>query len=191
MKVVESKIRIIGGKHRGRRIAVPEREGLRPTPDRVRETVFNWLQWEIGGAYVLDAFAGSGALGLEALSRGAASVLFVEREADAVARLRALLTEWQEPHARVQQGDALRLAPSTRYDVIFLDPPFADGVHEQALSHFLHDGWLKPHGKVYVEIPFKHRVGQDVSISACYSVRRQNDADRNLSRDIRSCDART
>ena len=158
MKVVESKIRIIGGKHRGRRIAVPEREGLRPTPDRVRETVFNWLQWEIGGAYVLDAFAGSGALGLEALSRGAASVLFVEREADAVARLCALLTEWQEPHARVQQGDALRLAPSTRYDVIFLDPPFADGVHEQALSHFLHDGWLKPHGKVYVEIPFKHRV---------------------------------
>ena len=156
MKVVESKIRIIGGKHRGRRIAVPEREGLRPTPDRVRETVFNWLQWEIGGAYVLDAFAGSGALGLEALSRGAASVLFVEREADAVARLRALLTEWQEPHARVQQGDALRLAPSARYDVIFLDPPFADGVHEQALSHFLHDGWLKPHGKVYVEIPFKH-----------------------------------
>jgi len=67
-----------------------------------------------------------------------------------------LLTEWQEPHARVQQGDALRLAPSARYDVIFLDPPFADGVHEQALSHFLHDGWLKPHGKVYVEIPFKH-----------------------------------
>ena len=156
MKVVESKIRIIGGKHRGRRIAVPEREGLRPTPDRVRETVFNWLQWEIGGAYVLDAFAGSGALGLEALSRGAASVLFVEREADAVARLCALLTEWQEPHARVQQCDALRLAPSTRYDVIFLEPPFADGVHEQALSHFLHDGWLKSHGKVYVEIPFKH-----------------------------------
>lgn len=156
MKIAASKIRIIGGKHRGRRIAVPEREGLRPTPDRVRETVFNWLQWEINGAYVLDAFAGSGALGLEALSRGAASVLFVEREADAAARLRTLLAEWQEAHTRVLQGDALHLTPGTRYDVIFLDPPFADGVHAQALTHFLHDGWLKPHGKVYVEMPCAH-----------------------------------
>ena len=106
------KIRIIGGKHRGRRIMIPDREGLRPSPDRVRETLFNWLQWEIAGAHVLDAFAGSGALGLEALSRGAASVLFADNDADSVARLRDLLAEWKEPHARVQAGDVFRLQPS-------------------------------------------------------------------------------
>ena len=117
------KIRIIGGKHRGRRIMIPDRDGLRPSPDRVRETLFNWLQWEIAGAHVLDAFAGSGALGLEALSRGAASVLFADNDTDGVARLRALLAEWHEAHARVQAGDVFLLSPSAaRYDLIFLDP---------------------------------------------------------------------
>lgn len=149
------KIRIIGGKHRGRRIMIPDREGLRPSPDRVRETLFNWLQWEIAGAHVLDAFAGSGALGLEALSRGAASVLFADSDADSVARLRDLLAAWKEPHARVQAGDVFRLQPSAaRYDLIFLDPPFAADLHAQAVSHFVNDKWLKTHGKVYVEMPF-------------------------------------
>lgn len=175
MKAVESKIRIIGGKHRGRRLVVPEGEGLRPTPGRVRETLFNWLQWEIGGAHVLDTFAGSGALGLEALSRGAASVLFVERETAAAARLRAVLADWQEAHARVQQGDALRLAPSARYDLIFLDPPFADKLHGQALAHFLHDGWLKPHGKAYVEMPCTH---EDLPLPAGWVWHRQGKAGR-------------
>lgn len=151
------KIRIIAGKHRGRRLVIPDRDGLRPSPDRVRETLFNWLQWEIAGAYVLDAFAGSGALGLEALSRGAASVLFADNDADSVARLREVLAEWREPHARVQAGDVLRLTPSAvRYDLIFLDPPFAAGLHAQAVRYFASDSWLKEQGKIYVEMPFAH-----------------------------------
>ena len=151
------KIRIIGGKHRGRRIMIPDRDGLRPSPDRVRETLFNWLQWEIAGAHVLDAFAGSGALGLEALSRGAASVLFADNDTDGVARLRALLAEWHEAHARVQSGDVFLLSPSAaRYDLIFLDPPFAAGLHAQAVAHFVNERWLKEQGKVYLEMPFPH-----------------------------------
>ena len=170
------KIRIIGGKHRGRRIVIPDREGLRPSPDRVRETLFNWLQWEIAGAHVLDAFAGSGALGLEALSRGAASVLFADNDTDGVARLRALLAEWHEAHARVQAGDVFLLSPSAaRYDLIFLDPPFAAGLHAQAVTHFVNDRWLKEQGKVYLEMPFPH---EDLHVPPGWVWHRQGRAGR-------------
>lgn len=170
------KIRIIGGKHRGRRIMIPDRDGLRPSPDRVRETLFNWLQWEIAGAHVLDAFAGSGALGLEALSRGAASVLFADNDTDGVARLRALLAEWHEAHARVQAGDVFLLSPSAaRYDLIFLDPPFAAGLHAQAVTHFVNDRWLKEQGKVYLEMPFPH---EDLHVPPGWLWHRQGRAGR-------------
>ena len=148
----EHNIRIIAGTHRGRRIPVPDVDGLRPSPDRVRETVFNWLQFDLPGASVLDAFAGSGAMGLEALSRGAASVLFVDRNPLAVAHLRERLQEWREPHAHVRQGDALALSDSaTRYDIIFLDPPFAAELHQPALDKFCTPRWLKPGGMIYIE----------------------------------------
>ena len=170
------KIRIIGGKHRGRRIMIPDRDGLRPSPDRVRETLFNWLQWEIAGAHVLDAFAGSGALGLEALSRGAASVLFADNDTDGVARLRALLAEWHEAHARVQAGDVFLLSPSAaRYDLIFLDPPFAAGLHAQAVAHFVNERWLKEQGKVYLEMPFPH---EDLHVPPGWVWHRQGRAGR-------------
>ena len=170
------KIRIIGGKHRGRRIMIPDRDGLRPSPDRVRETLFNWLQWEIAGAHVLDAFAGSGALGLEALSRGAASVLFADSDADSAARLHALLAEWHEAHARVQSGDVFLLSPSAaRYDLIFLDPPFAAGLHAQAVTHFVNDRWLKEQGKVYLEMPFPH---EDLHVPPGWLWHRQGRAGR-------------
>ena len=170
------KIRIIGGKHRGRRIMIPDRDGLRPSPDRVRETLFNWLQWEIAGAHVLDAFAGSGALGLEALSRGAASVLFADNDADGVARLRALLAEWHEAHARVQAGDVFLLSPSAaRYDLIFLDPSFAAGLHAQAVAHFVNERWLKEQGKVYLEMPFPH---EDLHVPPGWVWHRQGRAGR-------------
>ena len=170
------KIRIIGGKHRGRRIMIPDRDGLRPSPDRVRETLFNWLQWEIAGAHVLDAFAGSGALGLEALSRGAASVLFADNDTDGVARLRALLAEWHEAHARVQAGDVFLLSPSAaRYDLIFLDPPFAAGLHAQAVAHFVNERWLKEQGKVYLEMPFPH---EDLQVPPGWLWHRQGRAGR-------------
>lgn len=148
----EHKIRIIAGRHRGRRIVVPDLDGLRPSPDRVRETVFNWLQFDLPGASVLDAFAGSGAMGLESLSRGAASVLFTDASAIACERLRILLREWREPHAHVRQCDVMQLSESTtRYDIIFLDPPFAAHLHQQAVNKFCTSRWLKPTGVIYIE----------------------------------------
>src|SRR6201985_57242 len=101
-------LRIIGGTCRGRRLRFPPQEEIRPTPDRVRETLFNWLTPRVVGARCLDLFAGSGALGLESLSRGAAHVTFVERDSAAVRDLRARLTEWGATGAKVEQGDALR-----------------------------------------------------------------------------------
>lgn len=153
----QTKIRIIAGKHRGRGIIVPDKPGLRPSPNRVRETLFNWLQFEIAGAAVLDAFAGSGALGLEALSRGAGSVLFCDQDADATDAIRTLLHDWKETHARVTRNDATRLnANATRYDLIFLDPPFALNAHQAMLAKFCRPEWLKPHGRIYLELPFAH-----------------------------------
>lgn len=147
-------IRIIAGKHRGRKIPVLTLDGLRPSPNRVRETLFNWLQFEISGMHVLDAFAGSGALGLEALSRGADSALFLDRNPSALTNIQTCLSQWRETHARTQCGDALSISASTtRYDLIFLDPPFADNLHHAVLTKFAQDNWLKPHGKLYLEYP--------------------------------------
>ena len=121
-------LRIIGGKHRGRRLRFPAGVTIRPTPDRVRETLFNWLQPRIAGARVLDLFAGSGALGLEALSRGAAHVRFVEKDRRAASAIDTLISEWQETGAQVTCADALgwlaQSAGSAPFDIVFLDPPY-------------------------------------------------------------------
>lgn len=147
-----NKIRIIAGSHRGRRIPILDRPGLRPSPERVRETVFNWLQNEIAGAAVFDAFAGSGAMGLEALSRGAGSALFCDNDSQILAAIRNCLQEWHIGHARTLQSDALTLSNSpTRYDLIFLDPPFDANLHQAAIDKFAGEAWLKPYGKIYVE----------------------------------------
>jgi 16S rRNA (guanine966-N2)-methyltransferase len=119
-------LRIIGGKYRSRQLRVPSRPGLRPTPDRVRETLFNWLGQELSGLECLDLFAGSGALGFEAASRGAARVTMVEKDRVALAgleRSRGLLGASQ---VEIQRGDAHAFLASdqSRYDVVFLDPPF-------------------------------------------------------------------
>src|SRR3954469_13919277 len=100
-------LRIIGGRHRGRRLRFPAGVDIRPTPDRVRETLFNWLQPRIAGARVLDLFAGSGALGLESLSRGAGHVSFVEKDRRAAAAIDAVLRDWQEDAGSVTCADAL------------------------------------------------------------------------------------
>src|SRR5512134_933490 len=121
-----NQLRIIGGRWRSRRLRFPPLPGLRPTPDRVRETLFNWLTPVIAGARCLDLFAGSGALGIEALSRGAAAVTFVERHPQAVRGLRANLAQLRAEGARVEQADALlwlRQAPQP-FTVVFLNPPF-------------------------------------------------------------------
>src|SRR5580765_815361 len=119
------RLRIVGGTLRGARLDVPGAPGLRPTPDRVRETLFNWLMPVIAGARCLDLFAGTGALGIEALSRGAAAADFVEADAQLADLLRANLLRLKQA-ARVVRSDALRFLGETdvRYDVVFLDPPF-------------------------------------------------------------------
>ncbi len=148
-------VRIIGGRWRNTRLQVPQLEGLRPTSDRVRETLFNWLMPKLPGARVLDLFAGSGALGLEAVSRGAAAAQLVERDPGLVAALRATLGKLDAAgQVAVAAGDALqwlRTAPPAQADVVFLDPPFAAGLWEQVLAelprHLADGAWL------YLEAP--------------------------------------
>ena len=146
-------LRIIGGTWRGRKLRFPAVELIRPTPDRVRETLFNWLGARIGGARCLDLFAGSGALGLEALSRGAAAVTFVERDAAAVHALAATLTAWGAPDTRVERADALVFLAGVPQpcDVVFLDPPFGAGLLEPAAAALERGGWLAPTALIYVE----------------------------------------
>ena len=146
-------LRIIGGTWRGRRLRFPATAAIRPTPDRVRETLFNWLGTAIHGARCLDLFAGSGALGLEALSRGAAQVTFVERDAAAAHALRERLIEWQAGDARVERADALRyLAGEARpFDIVFLDPPFASELLTRAAALLEERHWLTAGALIYVE----------------------------------------
>jgi 16S rRNA (guanine966-N2)-methyltransferase len=151
-KRVQGSVRIIAGEWRGRRLAVVAETAVRPTPDRVRETVFNWLQQTIVGARCLDLFAGTGALGFEALSRGAADAWFVEQEAPLVDALHdAAKTFGVAP--RIVRRDALaflREPPSTRFDVVFLDPPYARPL-EPLLA--LLPPWLATGALVYIERP--------------------------------------
>ena len=151
----DNRVRLIGGAHRGRRLAFPDSSGLRPTGDRIRETLFNWLQGVLPGARCLDLFAGSGALGLEAASRGAAEVMLVESAAAVAGALRdsvALLGVGER--VRVVEADALRwlaTAQPVRFDVVFLDPPFAAGLLGPALEALDRDGWLADGARVYLE----------------------------------------
>jgi 16S rRNA (guanine966-N2)-methyltransferase len=154
----ERQLRIIAGRWRGRRWRFPP-AALRPTPDRVRETLFNWLQDRTEGAHCLDLFAGSGALGLEALSRGAASVTFVEQQRVLAVSLEQLLADWQASGAQVictpaQQFLAGRAGAATRpargFDLVFLDPPFASG-ELPAVTAQLGRGWLAPGARIYLE----------------------------------------
>lgn len=121
------RIRIIGGSLRGRYIDVPAGAALRPTPNRVRETLFNWLQHDVAGSHCLDLYAGSGALGIEALSRGAAAVTFVEADAGIAAALRGQLAQLNVTGNVVCRSVEAFLADSSdAFDIIFADPPFAD-----------------------------------------------------------------
>lgn len=149
-------VRIIGGAWRGRRVAFPDAPDLRPTPDRVRETLFNWLQHDIAGTRCLDLFAGSGALGLEALSRGAAEALFVEASQKVAESLQGEIARLKAgPAARVLHvpADEFLRHPGEPFDIVFLDPPFKSAVVGEYVARLAAGGWLKPEAFIYMESP--------------------------------------
>ncbi|WP_443192152.1 16S rRNA (guanine(966)-N(2))-methyltransferase RsmD [Pseudomonas indica] len=150
----QSQLRIIGGEWRSRRFAFPDAPGLRPTPDRVRETLFNWLAPYVQGARVLDPFAGSGALYLEALSRGASQALALDLNAEAIASLRQHLDTLNCGAGQLLQSDALRYLENqspTPFDLVFLDPPFNQNLLAPTCTLLEARGWLAKDAWVYTE----------------------------------------
>lgn len=150
-------IRIIGGQWKRTPITVSDQPGLRPTPDRVRETLFNWLGQRLDGWHCLDLFAGSGALGLEAASRGAAHVVFVESDGAACASIQKLIEKFcATSQCAINRADALAwlaltngARPCEQFDLVFLDPPFGKGWLERVLPGVI--ARLKPEGLIYIE----------------------------------------
>jgi 16S rRNA (guanine966-N2)-methyltransferase len=135
---------------------VPKGQDVRPTPDRVRETLFNWLQAELEGAEALDLFAGSGALGIEALSRGASRVTFVENSRSALAALEANLAMLGDraADAEVVRSSVWRFlaaGPARAYELVFLDPPYGKGLAGRAADALEEGGWLRPGARIYLE----------------------------------------
>ena len=150
-----NEVRIIGGTLGGRKIHFQPVEGLRPTLDRVRETLFNWLMFKIRGAVCLDVFAGSGVLGFEALSRGALNVNFVEHNHAAILELKRNQKNLNlENQSQIIESSALSILSKTSpqsYDLIFLDPPFQQNLLQESLQMIASSGLLKPNGMVYFE----------------------------------------
>jgi 16S rRNA (guanine966-N2)-methyltransferase len=148
-------LRIVGGSYRGRKLPVPDHEGLRPTADRVRETLFNWLAPIMPGARCLDCFSGSGALGFEAASRGAAEVVMLEHAPPVVRQLLANTHTLGAGQVQVVQADALHWlsGPGWRFDVVFLDPPFAAGLLAPACDLLARNAWVGQGSRVYLETP--------------------------------------
>ena len=151
-----NRIRIIGGEWRSRQLPFIEVPGLRPTPDRVRETLFNWLQGEIAASRCLDLFAGSGAIGFEALSRYAAEVVLVEKHAKVAQQLRDNLASLKiegERRATIVNKDAIKYLEETAeaFDIIFLDPPYRKGLLPKVLQQIVSRSLLSTNGLIYLE----------------------------------------
>jgi len=148
-------LRIVAGIWRSRLLQIADVPGLRPTPERIRETLFNWLAPKIHGAKCLDLCAGTGALGLEALSRGAGEVVFVERSAVAFETLKSNIALLGGPNAEVLNVDARRYlnGPSTRaFDIVFLDPPFAADLYDELCRLLVEQRWLADDARIYIEM---------------------------------------
>ena len=146
-------VRIIGGQFRGKKLYFPDIEGLRPTPDRVKETLFNWLMQDLRGAHCLDAFAGSGALGFEAYSRGAERVVLVEAAEQAYANLKEVAASFNSDNLLVIKGKIEDYFPKATesFDIIFLDPPFTKNELALCLDFLAHSNLLVKGGLVYIE----------------------------------------
>lgn len=169
------KVRVIGGRLRGSRLGVPRVPGLRPTPQRLRQTLFDWLAPVIDGASVLDVFAGSGALGVEALSRGARRALFLERDPRQAEAIAADLERLGQDAGEVRCVDALAalaLPPPMAFDIAFVDPPFDSGLWTPTTALLASGGWLSPQAWVYVEAG----RGNDWTAPEHWQLHRQRDA---------------
>ena len=168
------KLRIVAGSLRGSKLAVADRPGLRPTSDRVRETLFNWLMPVIEGARCLDPYAGTGALGIEAISRGAAACTFVESDRALARELRENLARLRVDHARVIEGDALSMLAGRAepFDIVFLDPPFGGNLWDASAERLESGGWLSPGAWIYVEAP----VETTLALPATWMLHRESQA---------------
>ena len=156
MKTLNNSIRIIGGDLRSRKIDFPTIAGLRPTSDRVRETLFNWIQMDLAGNNCLDLFAGSGALGIESLSRGASYVTFIESNQTAANSIQENLKRLDLSEGHVVCNDALAWInsldlPTKKYDVVFLDPPFSSTILAATCQHLDSRSLLNQACKIYIE----------------------------------------
>lgn len=176
---MSNKLRIIAGEWRSRVIVFDDAPGLRPTPARVRETLFNWLQADVAGSRCLDLFAGSGALGFEAASRGAKHVLQVENNAKTCQKLKENAVALKATQLEIVQADVLTFLNGCQesFDLIFIDPPFGQGLIEPVCQQIARADLLLPFGKIYIETernlkldglpahwqPLKQKVAGDVS----------------------------
>ena len=148
------RVNIIAGKLRGRKLKVLPKAKLRPSSNRTRETLFNWLSPHIGGAQCLDLFSGSGAIGFESVSRGAGWVTMIDNDIEVIEDLRSKSAELGIVNCEIFKKEAiswLAKEPKKKYDIVYLDPPFRSGLLERALSELAH-GWLSDNGLVYVEV---------------------------------------
>jgi len=156
----QNQLRIIGGLWRGRKLSFPAVEGLRPTGDRIRETLFNWLAPDIQDARCLDLFAGSGALGLEALSRGAALSLLIERDTKAAAQLRTNLEVLKANKGKVISTDSMQFLQrgndSEAYDIVFIDPPFQLNLWQAVIDGLEAGNYLAENAVIYIESGREH-----------------------------------
>ncbi|MDH5776620.1 MAG: 16S rRNA (guanine(966)-N(2))-methyltransferase RsmD [Gammaproteobacteria bacterium] len=149
-----NQLRIIAGQWRSRKLSFPSIEGLRPTPDRVRETLFNWLAPTIEGARCLDLFSGSGALGLEALSRGAGEVVMLDQNSKVIRQLKENLSLLDCTQGKVVQSDAISYLQSCpdRFDIVFLDPPYRQNLIAPCCALLAQNSLLNPGAAIYIEL---------------------------------------
>ncbi len=174
MRAIPGKIRIIAGKWRGRKLDVIDSPGLRPTPDRLRETLFNWIQQEIVGARCLDLFAGTGVLAFEALSRGAAEVIMVESNPKIIESLKQHAETLGSENHTIQLADAIIWLKQgiKGFDIIFLDPPFGQGYIEKCCATIIEESLLNDNGLVYIESE------KNITVPSAWKIKKQTKAGR-------------
>ena len=169
-----NQLRIIGGRLKRTKVSFPSVVGLRPTPDRIRETLFNWLQSDIYNSRCLDLFAGSGALGLESISRGAAFVAMVEKDSAAANSISINLNRLNITNAVIYRQDAKdflqKNQQSASFDIVFLDPPYGSNVLSDCMTLLEQEKWLSPGAKIYIEVS----SDGDIQVPSNWKLHKQN-----------------